>query len=914
MMNTAFDKKFRQFAGRILMARLTSSTAHPFQLARFLMLPALLAAAGLLAAQTPPAPKKDEVEESGPRKAPKKIVPIDEGGAKTKADQQAHGEAIDLNKEADSATHADVKKLFRALAKQCDKINEKSGKVVEVEPLGKYVGKKAAEDFTVKPLEKPRLPLKYRPSDLSAELPVEHYEEAVLSEVVKFLSLGLDRKLANEPGYLSRDRQLAAAEKALQAALNWHVAAVEHKQRFGPGWDAVKARLQAELFATQRDQLTIHADAKEWDKANDVAFRIMGSHPDDPSARQEVILLQIKQADSTLRDGNEEDYKRARAAIDQLEATYPSAAREKKLDPLRQKLRDRAAEHLKKAKDLAAQGKASKALEQLNIAEAIGPDLKGIRELRIELKAEFPILYVGVPGLPERMSPAGARTDPERWAVELLFEGLVQAVPDAAAGRVFRSQLADGVPPLVGSAREFSLPRGVRWPVAAGPDVPDQSVTAFDVGATLDLLCAMPGTAVAENLDLLVPHVDDANHMSLSLKRGFIDPLSLAEFKILPGRLLQAQGKQANDLNFALSPVGSGPYKYRGREKDEFGRDQVVFEANPAYRSRPGKLGRPQIREIRFVTSSSDPTPDIKAGRMHLLLDVPTADWNRMRSPASGLRDSVAEYTAPTRRIWMLAVNHRRQALRDPLVRRAVAHAVDREKILDDVFRAGAKEFHRPLTGPFPPNTWACPPKQPSLDRPELASKLAGDRPSHGTKLTLTLAHADEPRSGDVCRKIKEQVEKAAPDIEIQLKPMSAADLYQRVRVEFDYDLAYCSYDYSGGWYNLGSLLDPPAAVRGGRNFLGYGAAGEDEADRALLRLLEEIRTHRDFTEIRRLSHRAHELFNGQMPFVPLWQLDFHVMVHKDLKIFLSDPKEPGSPQLLDPQRVFTRVEDWQLR
>jgi ABC-type transport system substrate-binding protein len=873
----------------------------------------MLTAAGLLAAQQP-TPKKDEVEETGPRKSPKKIVPIDEGAGKTKADVQAPDAAIDLNKEADAANHAEVKKLFRSLAKQCDRINEKSGKVVEVEPLGKYVGKKVTEDFTVKPLEKPRLPLKYRPTDLSAELPVEHYEEAVMSEVTKFVALGLDRKLSSEPGYLSRDKVLAAAEKALQSALNWHVAAVEHKQRFGAGWDAVKARLQADLFTAQRDQLTIHADAKDWEKANDVAFRIMGSHPDDPSARQEVILLQIKQADSTLKDGTEEDYKRARAAIDQLETTYPSTARDKKLDPLRQKLRDRAAEHLKKAKDLAARGKATEALAQLNTAEAIGPDLKGIRELRIELKAEFPILYVGVPGLPERMSPAGARTDPERWAVELLFEGLVQAVPDPAAGRVFRSQLADGVPPLVGSSREFTLPRGVRWPVAAGPEVPDQSVTAFDVAATLDMLRALPGYAVSENLDLLTEHVDDAHRMALGLKRGFIDPLALAEFKVMPGRLMQAQGKQANDLNFALNPVGSGPYKWRGREKDEFGREQVVFEMNPAYRSRPGKLGKPQIREIRFVTSSSDPTADIKAGRMHLLLDVPTGDWNRMRSPASGLHDYVADYTAPTRRIWMLAVNHRRQALRDPQLRRAIAHAVGREQILNDVFRASATEFHRPLNGPFPPNTWACPPKQPSLDRPELAAKLAGDRPGHGTKLTLTLAHADEPRAGEVCRKIKEQVEKAAPDIELQLKPMSAADLYQRVRVEFDYDLAYCSYDYRGEWYNLGSLLDPPAAVRGGRNFLGYGASGEDEADRALLRLLEEIRTHRDFAEIRRLSHRAHELFNGQMPFVPLWQLDFHIMVHKDLKIFLSDPKHPDPPNLIDPLRVFTRVEDWQLR
>jgi hypothetical protein len=38
------------------------------------------------------------------------------------------------------------------------------------------------------------------------------------------------------------------------------------------------------------------------------------------------------------------------------------------------------------------------------------------------------------------------------------------------------------------------------------------------------------------------------------------------------------------------------------------------------------------------------------------------------------------------------------------------------------------------------------------------------------------------------------------------------------------------------------------------------------------------------------------------MPFIPLWQLDTHLAIHKDLTLLN-----------LDPLRVFTHVEKWRL-
>src|SRR5207302_11016393 len=81
--------------------------------------------------------------------------------------------------------------------------------------------------------------------------------------------------------------------------------------------------------------------------------------------------------------------------------------------------------------------------------------------------------------------------------------------------------------------------------------------------------------------------------------------------------------------------------------------------------------------------------------------------------------------TVPSRRIYFLAVNHLRPPELgkpdEPNLRRVLAFAINREQILNDCFRAGNRDYHRALTGPFPPGTWPCAPGSPSLDDLELA-------------------------------------------------------------------------------------------------------------------------------------------------------------------------------------------------
>src|SRR5262249_52364449 len=158
------------------------------------------------------------------------------------------------------------------------------------------------------------------------------------------------------------------------------------------------------------------------------------------------------------------------------------------------------------------------------------------------------------------------------------------------------------------------------------------------------------------------------------------------------------------------------PYKL-GDIIDKDGRKTVVFLANPSYSARAGKNNLPRIREIHFVRCD-DPVKDFGKGDDKRSIDLyanPTADQIKALRANPSL---VITPTKPNRRIYFLAVNHLKPALKNENVRRALAHAINREKILDECFRGDlGKETHHSLNGPFPARSWACDANLGTLDR-----------------------------------------------------------------------------------------------------------------------------------------------------------------------------------------------------
>src|SRR5262249_55614871 len=150
------------------------------------------------------------------------------------------------------------------------------------------------------------------------------------------------------------------------------------------------------------------------------------------------------------------------------------------------------------------------------------------------------------------------------------FEGLVKLGPEPDAPR-WRPALAMGRPELGALGRRFALPKNAFWSDG-------RPVSAADVRSTLRLLQNSQGRGrVPSWADDLV---DDASasdpfRVQLTLRQGYLDPLALMAFKVLPEQTLQ----KPDDKEFAKKPVGSGPFRYAGHGSDPRGREYVRFLA-----------------------------------------------------------------------------------------------------------------------------------------------------------------------------------------------------------------------------------------------------------------------------------------------------------------------------------------------
>ena len=97
--------------------------------------------------------------------------------------------------------------------------------------------------------------------------------------------------------------------------------------------------------------------------------------------------------------------------------------------------------------------------------------------------------------------------------------------------------------------------------------------------------------------------------------------------------------------------------------------------------------------------------------------------------------------------------------------------------------------------------------------------------------------------------------------------------------------------------------MDPSATKSFGHNFLCY------QNDAELESLFNQIKSHRDPDKVKQLTHHVHEVFEAKMPFIPLWQLDTHLAIHKSLSMMDGADR----PVIPDPLLIFTNVETWAL-
>ncbi len=116
----------------------------------------------------------------------------------------------------------------------------------------------------------------------------------------------------------------------------------------------------------------------------------------------------------------------------------------------------------------------------------------------------------------------------------------------------------------------------------------------------------------------------------------------------------------------------TGPYIFREAVPKQLYR----AEANADYR-----LGTPGLKEVRVVVSGNPATAALafEAGEVDMVINYPEADFKRIQQTGA------KGYSAPTARLYFYTVNAASGPLSNPLIRRAVSLAIDRQGIVDAV-------------------------------------------------------------------------------------------------------------------------------------------------------------------------------------------------------------------------------------
>ncbi len=139
-----------------------------------------------------------------------------------------------------------------------------------------------------------------------------------------------------------------------------------------------------------------------------------------------------------------------------------------------------------------------------------------------------------------------------------------------------------------------------------------------------------------------------------------------------------------NWLAWARAPVGTGPYRVVEFRPDT----ALTFEAHDDYWG-----GRPPARRIRFleVPEVASRVNALVSGEVDFATDIPPDQIAGVeRNPRFEVLGS------PINNIRVLAFDQTHAVLRNPLVRRALSHAIDRKAIVDSLW-AGRTEIPRGL-------------------------------------------------------------------------------------------------------------------------------------------------------------------------------------------------------------------------
>jgi len=237
----------------------------------------------------------------------------------------------------------------------------------------------------------------------------------------------------------------------------------------------------------------------------------------------------------------------------------------------------------------------------------------------------------------------------------------------------------------------FYVRKGIKW--HDGEDV-----TAEDVDFTFRyMIDPKTPTAYGEPFrQVRRAEVVDRYTYRVTYEKPYAPALLSWGLWILPRHILEPAWKTGVDLRTTRQnrfPVGSGPYRFGEWKTGE----KIVVQANPDYFE-----GRPYLRRVvyRIIPDQSTIFLELKARNIDLASLTPIQYRRQTEFPA--FLKAFHRYQYLSNSYAYLGFNLRDARFQDKRVRQAMAHAINKQEIIEGVLLG----LGRPAVGPYKPGTW----------------------------------------------------------------------------------------------------------------------------------------------------------------------------------------------------------------
>ncbi len=285
---------------------------------------------------------------------------------------------------------------------------------------------------------------------------------------------------------------------------------------------------------------------------------------------------------------------------------------------------------------------------------------------------------------PGHLNPAITTNGGVHTASALLYNGLLR-LDDSLTPRpelAERWEVEDG-----GARYRFHLRRDVRWHDG-------RPLTSADVKFTFDELLLKFHARTRASVAPVLQRIDTPDDATVvfQFRRPYaplLQQLDVVEAPILPKHLFAGSDPLRNPANVA--PVGTGPFRFVSYSAGS----EFRYTANGDYFG-----GAPAIRDLvlRIIPDPSTQVIALEAGEVDWLFNAPGPDRERLgRNPRVRFLYTTVS-AGGSNCLTTLGFNLDRAWFRDVRVRRAIAHALNRQQFVDRVLFGSGRVAAAPIS------------------------------------------------------------------------------------------------------------------------------------------------------------------------------------------------------------------------